>query len=354
MFKGKSLILSGPRAIDAHNRLQARGGGAAAFDAAGGSGQAWLQSQLELINPNPVEPLQAVTHARDMPIKRGGGWPDYLSAYATNYSSTGGGVFGLQGTNNTEIPEAQIDVQKGIWPTFLWASGFTMTYVDMKKQEQALSNGLPAPLSFQTLFNKSVETIWNKAIDYVTYLGFLGQVGLVNNPNVPSGVALTGGSGTTWATKTPAQILVDVNYGINQTVFNSGYDMVNGAATALLIPYQQWQQLTLPMTIGGVASNMSTIEYIKKNCVAASYGINFEINPLPNPWISGQGLGGTDRGVFYRKNIDDIMLQIPQPKEKGMTVPTTDKGGAYQTLFVGCIGCVQFLRTTTCFYLDGI
>lgn len=359
----KEVVLHGRGALDAYRKLQNRTKGMdarrqverrQAFDAAGSSGRAWLQSQLELLNPNPVEPLMAETHARDIPIKVGGGFPEWLSSYATNYASSGGGYFGLQGTNNTEIAEAQFDVQKGLWPTFLWASGFTMTYFDLQRQLVAQSNGQPLPFAMQTMFNKSVDVIWNKALDYVSYVGFNGNVGLCNNPQVPVTYAVNGGGGTTWASKSPTQILSDINFGINQTVVNSGYDMKRGAANTLLIPYQQWAALTLPMTVGGIPTAQSTLDYIKKNCVAAGYGIDFQILPLPNVWISGVGMGGSDRGVFYRKNEEDLLLQIPQPKKQGITATTADKGGAYQTMFVGCIGSLQFLRTTTVQYLDGI
>src|ERR1017187_3726797 len=73
-----------------------------AFDAAGSSGFAFLQSALELIEPKLVEPLQGVFHARDFPIKLGGGFPEQLVAWASNYASTGGGFYGLQGTANTD------------------------------------------------------------------------------------------------------------------------------------------------------------------------------------------------------------------------------------------------------------
>lgn len=342
-------LITGAAALNAHNRLRGQ-----AFDAAGASGFAFLQSQLELIDPNLVQPLQATTHARDITVKNGGGFPEYISAWASNYGSSGGQFYGLQGTNNTEIPQAQVDIQKALWPTFIWSSGFTITYVDLKRMEFAQRTGQPAPFSLQNLYEKSVNTIWGKALDYVTYTGFLGNAGLINNPNVPATVAVNGGSGTTWATKTPSQILTDVNFGINQTVFNSGYDIVEGAADTLLIPYSQFAALTLPMTVGGTPVAMSTIEYIKKNCVLAAYGKELNIFPLPNPWISGTGLGATDRGVFYRNDEECCVLHVPTPKEKAMTVPTTRDGGAYETMFVGNMSCVVFKRTTTMQYLDGI
>ena len=362
-MKQSNFLTHGRSATDAFARIRAMAatrtnggrviGRAQAFDAAGASGYAFLQSQLEQIDPDLVKPLQATTHARDITVKNGGGFPEFISAWASNYASTGTQYYGLQGTNNTEIPEAQVDIQKGIWPTFNWTSGFTITWIDLQRMETAQHTGQPAPFSLQELYEKSVATIWGKALDYVTYNGFLGNAGLVNNPNVPAFVVVNGGSGTQWTTKTPAQILNDVNSAINQTVINSGYDMAEGCADTVLVPYTQYAQLTQPMTIGGVGYN-STIDYIKKNCVAAAYGIDLKIFPLPNPWISGQGIGGLDRGVVYRNAEENVLLRVPTPMTKAMTVPTTKDGGAYQTMFAGNVSSVIFKRTTTMVYMDGI
>jgi len=335
--------------------LDSKSRGIKTFDAASGSGLAWLNSQLEVINPNPIEPLQASTHARDIPIRTGGGYPEYLSAWATNFASSGGGFYGLQGTNNTEVPEAQFDVQKGIWPTFLWQQGFTVTHLDMKRYEFAARSGQRAPFSWQDMYNKSVDTVWIKALDWVTYNGFLNTPGLINNPAVLSLYATNpGGSGTTWAVKTPTQILADVNLAINTCIENSGYSTQEGCPTDMLVPYSQWATLTQPMYIGNTALAQSTLEYIEKYNVAAANGVKFKIHQLPNDWISGKGIGGSDRALVYRKKDDCVQLQIPQPKEKVFTVQTTDKCGAYQTLFSGCIGAVQWFRTTSAIYIDGL
>lgn len=336
------------------------------FDAAGSSGMAFLQSALELIEPKLVEPLQATTHARDLPIKLGGGFPEFNVAWASSYGLSGGGFFGLQGTSNTDIPIAQADVTKGTWPTFPWGQGFTLSYIDLERMKFAQAHNDGPPYSLQQLYEKSVKTVWNKALDQVAYFGFLGQYGLVNNPAAPAAVAVNGGSGTSWATKTPTQILVDVNTGINQTVQNSGYDMANGCADTLLIPYTQFAALSLPMTVGGVPTSQSTIDYISENCVAAQYfgtKERFKIYPLPTPFIGGQGIGNTaaqnnqgnglDRAVFYRKDPECLELKIPTVMEPAMTIPT-ERGPGYSTFFVGCIGAVMFLRTTTMFYMDGI
>lgn len=327
-----------------------------AYDAIGASGLAFLMSQLEIIDTDLVRPLQAVTHKRDIVVEVGGGFPEFVSAFASNYTTTGTQFFGLQGTNNTEIPEAQADIQKGLWHTYIWAMGMTVTYIDLRRMETAQRTGQAPPFSLQELYEDSVETNWGKALDYITYLGFLGDAGLVNNPNVYEyTVSDTGsGSATTWLSKSPTNILFDVNFALNTTVENSGYDSQEGMADRALIPYEQFALLTQPMTVGGVPVAQSTIDYIEKNCVAAHHGIPFKINFLPDPWISTQGSDDTARSVYYKNSKKSLYLKIPQPMTQAMTVPTTRAGGAYETLYVGCISQVIFKRTQTQVYGDGI
>ncbi len=340
---------------------------ARAFDAAGATGLAFLQSQLELVDTDLVRPLQAVTHKRDIAVEVGGGFPEFISAFASNYGSTGTQFYGLQGTNNTEIPEAQADVQKGIWRTYTWAMGMTITWIDLRRMETALRTGQAPPFSLQELYEESVETTWGKALDFVVYAGFLGDAGLINNPNIFESIAPNGAGGSsTWARKTPQEILADINFALNQTVQNSGYAAEEGMADRLLIPYAQFASLTQPIAIGGSPVAMSTIEYVEKNCVAAHHGIDFKINFLPNPWISGTGSGNTsapgsptggnglDRAFFYKNSKKSVYLKVPQPMTQAMTVPTTRAGGAYETMFAGCLSQVIYKRTTTAYYLDGV
>jgi hypothetical protein len=217
----------------------------------------------------------------------------------------------------------------------------------------------------QELYEESVETNWAKALDFVVYAGFLGDAGLINNPNVAGYTVAAGGSGSTrWSQKQPQEILADINNALNQTVQNSGYEAAEGMADHLLIPYTQFAYLTAPMTIGGTSVTTSIIKYVEENCVAAHHGVKFKIDFLPNPWISGQGIGNTsavgvqgnglDRAVFYKNSKKALYLKVPQPMQQAMTVPTTRRGGAFETLYAGCISQVIFKRTTTTIYGDGI
>jgi len=334
-----------------------------AFDAAGASGEAFLASQLEILDPDLTAPLQETTHQRDMPTTIGGGYPDFIAAYASEYTSSGNQQYGLQGTNTTEIAMAQQNVKKGIWPAFNWASGFVISYLDLQKMNTAARSGTPPPFSLQELFEESTKTVWVKMLDGMTYQGFFGYPGLCNNPDIPSFVVPSGGSSTTWVSKTPTQILNDINFALSAAVANSGYSWREGSPNTLLLPLNpQFNLLTQPITIGGVAASESLMSYIKRNCVATHWGVDLDIQPLPNNWISGQGIGNTggntgnglDRGVLYRKDKKSQYLHIGQPMTKGMTVPTTHSGGGYESIYNGNVSVPIFKRTLTSIYLDGI
>jgi hypothetical protein len=334
------------------------GRGRALDSAAGGSGLAFLQSQLEYVDTDIVEPLQAVTHPRDIWVDNSGsGFPQWISAFAINYATTGTQNTGLQGTQNTEIALAQADLQKGFWPTNIWASGFFIGWLDLQRLQTAKKSGLPPPISLQDMYEQSVETKWVKDLDRVTYLGWNGYPGLVNNSNAFETVAPAGAGGSTlWTKKSPQEILNDINNMQNSIVEQSGYDIAEAMPDSLLIPYTQFAALSQPMAIGGSPVAVSIISYVEKECVAAKNGVNFKINSLPNPWISGQGSGGLDRAVFYKNSKKSLYLDIPQQKVLALTVPTNlgTLGPGYSSSFFGCISNVIFKRTLTMGYLDGI
>jgi hypothetical protein len=321
------------------------------FDAASGSGMAFLASQLEYPNVNLVMPLAATTHQRDIPIKTGGGFVEFTSAWAVDYGTTGAGSYGLQGTERTNIPMITTNVIKGTWPVINWVNGMFITFLDLQRLIDAKRNGIPAPYSLQDLLDKGVKLNWGKSLDRVTYLGWDGNFGLINDTNVTYNTAATGGAGhTTWSTKTTTEIQTDINTALLATWKASGYDPA-GMADTCLVDVEHWSLLNQPMTIGGFNS---ALEFILANNVARRLGIDLSILPLPDDWISTQAHDGGSRMVVYRKNEDSIYLSIPQPIMKVMTVPTMGRGMGYQTGFAGAVGVVQKIRPTTITYVDDI
>lgn len=323
-----------------------------AFDAATSSSMAFLSSQLEFASPKLVKPLTSMTHPRDISVELGGGFVEFISAYASDYATTGSNQYGLQGTQNTDIPQIQVSVNKGVWHAWNWAVGFTITDIDLKRLENAKRLGQPAPFSLQKLLEDGVQLTWNKALEVVVYQGWLGQPGLVNNPTVGNSLApATGtGSGRAWSTKTPVQIQTDINYMIEQTLIQSAYSL-DGMADTILIPWSVYPVLMQPMTTGGFSS---VLEFILNNNIARQNGIDLKIFPLANDWIATAGAGNTTRAIAYRNNEDTVLLRAPQPVSKVFTIPTTKDGGAYETIFNGCIGQVQVYRSQAFYYLDAV
>jgi hypothetical protein len=326
--------------------------GSVAKDAASGAGFAFLQSQLELPDVRLIEPLASVTHPRDIPIKTGGGFPEFVSRWASDYATVGGNQYGLQLTENTDVPMVQTNINKGVWRTFIWQASMLITHLDLQRLIDAKRFGMPMPFSIQDLLDRGVRVIWGKALDRVTYLGWAGQPGLINSTAIGYTAASNGASGSPlWSRKTTTEILNDINQILLATQQASGYD-VAGMADTILMDFEHYDLMTQPMTIGGFNS---LLEWVLANNIAKRQGIELEILPLPDPWIVGQGqVGSLARLLAYRKNDETVELQIPQPIQKVMTVPSVKDGGAYETLFNGCVSQVQVFRSTAMAYLDGI
>src|ERR1035438_736293 len=158
------------------HRIARNGGGAKrpikdlaiAFDAAQGtdaaasSAMTFLTAALELIDPDVVRPLEETTHQRDIDVEFGGGFPQELSIFASNYGSTGSQGYGLQGTNNTEIPMTSVDMQKNVYPVIPWAGGFSISMLDLKRIAFAVKNGQPPPISLQELHEEAIQSTVGK------------------------------------------------------------------------------------------------------------------------------------------------------------------------------------------------
>ena len=78
------------------------------------SGQAFLTSELEKRDMMVRTPLTSFTYTRDIPIRVGGGWAEFVSAMQVGYGITGGSGDNLvtAGAANG-IPMVQADFSKG-------------------------------------------------------------------------------------------------------------------------------------------------------------------------------------------------------------------------------------------------
>ena len=114
---------------------------------------------------------------------------------------------------------------------------------------------------------------YDKHMDQNTYTGITeyGTTGLVNNPDATETTAAATGtsSGTKWSTKTPDQILNDVNTALLTVWAANGYDL-SAIPNHILLPYEQYNYI---MTTKVTDLATETIyDFLMKNNVATKNG----------------------------------------------------------------------------------
>lgn len=152
-----------------------------------------------------------------------------------------------------------------------------------------------------------------------------GLTGLLNNPAVPVVAIPDDGIGvsTEWTTKTPEQVLRDMNLVVNSIVANSnGVELPN----TLLLPIEQYTYIS--STPRSTASDTTIREYFLMN------------NPFISvvswmPQLSGAGVGGTDMMIAFERNSNKLEMRIPlaftqyAPQERNLefVIPCQSKFG---------------------------
>lgn len=312
--------------------------------AAAGSGMAFLVGELEKKDPKLNEPLASVTFARDIPVKVGGGWVETTSNLFVDYATTGGNSNGLIRGQSNDIPVIQANTSKDIYKVFAWSNILKVPFIDQQRM-QGIGRSL------DSILDTGIKLNYNKALDYMTYKGVPEQNihGLVNNSKVTTSTVATGAaSAKTWATKTPKEILDDVNTLLTSTWENSEYDN-SGMANHILIPPLQYAYIVSRYVSD--AGNISILNYLLENNIGKNQGIDLDIQPCR--WCTGAGLSSTDRMVAYVNDESKIVLDIPVPLQRAMTQPSV-ADMAYLTGYVANIGQVKPLYYQCIEYADGI
>jgi hypothetical protein len=323
---------------------QPKGGYGKAADAAIASGMAFLTAELEKIDPKIREPLTSVTWQRDIVAKTGGGWVEYTSTFDTSYATSGANQHGIVGSATNAVPIIQVDVNKNLFPVLTWMNVLKVKFVDMQKSKQIGRN-------LEDLMNKGVRLNYNKTLDMNVYTGFTdyGTTGLLNDPNVTVTSVATGAGGTTaWNTKTPDEILQDVNDMLVAGWTASEYDM-KGMPNHILITPEAYAYIGLHKV--SQAADKSILEYLLENNIAKRQGVDVSIEPCR--WCKGAGAGGTDRAMAYVNDEDMVYYDITVPNTRAMTQPDLLQA-AYLTLYAAQMGPVKFNYFQPVGYFDGI
>lgn len=316
------------------------------MDAAGiASGGAFLVAELEKRDPLIRKPLTSVTYPRDININVGGGWVDYVSAMSVAYGVTGGsenGPVAAGGSNG--LPVVQASVDKGVYKAHVFATALRVMFVDMQK-----SNYIGR--SLDQLLQDGVRLTYDKHMDANVYVGLsnYGTTGLVNNPDAVETTVDNGAAGTaTWETKTPLEILADINNAITSVWANAEYD-TEAMPNHILIPYEQYT-LIMNTPVTDLATE-TILDFVLKNNVAAKNGGSLYIGATK--WCKGAGTGSKDRMVVYVNHERYVNVDELVPMTRAMTQPNA-ANFCYDTAYAANISEVQVFYPQTIGYFDGI
>ena len=316
------------------------------MDAAGiASGGAILVSELEKRDTMIREPLTSVTYPRDVPNETGGGWVDYVSAMSVAYGLTNGAhnsPVHAGGANVVPIVQASLD--KGLFKAHTFAVAMRIMFVDMAK-----SNFIGR--SLDQILTQGVRLAYDKHMDANVYVGMdeYGTTGLINNPNATETTAAVGAATTTtWATKTPAEILKDVNDALSAAWLAAEYD---GSAIPnhILLPFEQYTYI-MNTPVSDLATR-SILDYILENNIATKNGGDLIIGATR--WLDGAGTDSSDRMVVYVNDKRVVKVDELVPLSRVMTSPNTAEV-CYDTAYMANLSEVQLFYPGTMIYVDGI
>ena len=319
-----------------------------AMDAAGiASGQAFLTSELEKRDMMVRTPLTSFTYTRDLPIRVGGGWAEFVSAMQVGYGITGGSGDGITTAASANgIPMIQADFSKGLFKTHMIAAGTRVQWIDMQRGNMTGRN-------LDSLLRDGLRMTYDKHMDENAYVGFAayGTTGLLNNPDalVTDAAATGSSSGTTFKSKTPDQILQDVNDAILTAWEQAEWDL-DAVPNHILMPYEQYNYLAT--TRVSELAEKTILTFLLENNVAKQNGSDLFIGATA--WCKGAAADGSDdRMVVYCNKERYIAMDELVPLTRAMTSPNTQYF-CYDTAYAGNVSEVELFYDQTIVYVDGI
>ncbi len=325
---------------------QAGANKAVAMDANGiASGQAFLVSELEKRDTLVRTPLTSFTYTRDIPIRVGGGWADYVSAMGVGYGVTGGSGDGVVAAAAADgVPMIQADFSKDLWKAHMIALGSRVFWLDQMKGNMTGRN-------LDTLLRDGVRLTYDKHMDENVYKGFAkyGTTGLVNDAGVTVTNAPNGAGGTsTWVTKTADEILADVNDAILTAWKNSEYDL-DAIPNHIILPYEQYNYIAT--TKVSTIAEKTILTFLLENNVAKVNGGDLFIGATA--WADGAGVGGADRMIVYCNKERYVAMDELVPLTRAMTTPNAGTF-SYDTVYAGNVSEAEIFYPQTMLYVDGI
>lgn len=185
-------------------------------------------------------------------------------------------------------------------------------------------------------------------VDNLAFLGRakLGMTGLANNTSVTALTAANGTAGTaTWATKTPDEILKDVN-----SVLGVIFTASNGIeqADTILLDQDSYALIATKRLDGTMTTTV--LEHIQRaNIYTIRTGRPLTIRAVFG--LETAGAGGTRRMVAYRRDPGVVKMHIPMPLR---WLQAEQRLLKFEVPGIFRVGGVEVRRKDAMRYVDGI
>lgn len=306
-------------------------------------------NQLDNFDPKLHEPLFSVSWGRDIKLRGNVS----LANESTSFTRS---TFGAAGTlsaklaqgpakpwisgNSSAIQGISVNGERIVTPLRPLARQIDYTSIELQRSQL-----LGQPIDTQKTV--ALQSQYQLETDAMVYIGDtdVSAEGLLNSSLVTAASVATGIGGLkTWASKTPDEILADVNTLINAAWAATGYAI---CPSGLRVPPVQFSLLAAQKVSS--AGNISVLEFLKKNSIALSInGKELDIQPIK--WLVGAGVAAADRMMCYTN--DSELVRFPM-------VPIRRETAYYQGIsfiapYVYGFGEVEFVRPETVRYADGI
>lgn len=259
----------------------------------------FFQRELEHIKSRTYDIRYAELKARSLIPVSGEAGPGAESITYYQYDMVG--VAKIIANYATDLPRADVRGKKFTSPVESLGASYGYSVQDIRAAAKA---GKPLEQRKANAARRSIE----QQINTIALFGNADHnlPGFLNNENVPvASVAADGtGSSTEWSTKTPDQVVRDMN-----ALANGIVSTTKGAEvpTTLLLPLSQFTYIA--STRMGDGSDTTILKFFLENSPFIR-----EVD-----WVNeldGAGSGGADIMVAYRRDPDALTLEIPQDFEQ--------------------------------------
>lgn len=295
---------------------------------------AFYTTTLQKLHETVYKPKTFVTYAKDIPIKTGGGFCDYVTYYKVDYSGIMSEFRNIVGNNSNYIPRINAGMTREQVPVFTWAVAYDLRFVDLEKMKtQDLSE------SIQQIYNSAITAGWDLFVQGVAYLGMNGFTGLFNSDDKVEKITIDN-------SKTTGRGFEGIEDEAVTSFFNGIFShyLINSNMNITVLP----DTILVPSFVGSDLSGRYSALYtetlrsfIKTHNLGIdeSEGAKFNVTIASRKDLDDLN-DGKGRIVAYRKDAEYVRLDLPYPMQHYITLPNIEKF-SYTSAFVGQVSAIQ-------------